>query len=424
MKVLVVGSGGREHAIAWKVEQSPLVDEVIVAPGNPGTAGSPRIRNVAVGAEDREGLVDLARREGIRLAVIGPEASLVSGVGDGLREAGVAVVGPGAPGARLEGSKAFAKEIMVAAGVPTAAYAEVRSLEEVDAFLQQRGETPLVVKADGLAAGKGVVVCDTSAEAREAARWMLEEGAFGEAGARLVLEERLVGIETSFIVLTDGERWLRLPIAQDHKRLLDGDAGPNTGGMGAYSPAPFVSEALAAEIEATVIAPTLAELKTRGIPFKGFLYAGLMLCDDGPKVLEFNARLGDPETQVLLAVWEGDAVPALLAAAEGRLEGGVVPQTKAAAVVVMAAEGYPTSPVKGDAIEGLDLASAQEGVVVFHAGTTTRGEEVVTSGGRVLGVCAAADQPEEAVQRAYKAVDVIRFRGAQVRRDIGKALGA
>ncbi len=422
MKVLVIGSGGREHALAWKIAQSPRVDEVLVAPGNAGTARDDGMRNVDVGPTDAAALCRLCRDEGVSLAVVGPEAPLVEGVATALRSDGVAVVGPDADGARLEGSKAFAKEVMVAAGVPTARYAHVTSAEEVDAFVASFDGSALVVKADGLAAGKGVIVCDDIASARAAALEMLADRPFGDASASVVLEERLEGIETSYIVLTDGTDFVALPTSQDHKRLLDGDQGPNTGGMGAYSPAPFVGPDVAAQIEREVIEPTLAELRRRGIAFCGFLYAGIMLTSKGPKVLEFNVRLGDPETQVLMGALTDDLVPALLAAAHSDMRGVTLAAGRAAAVVVLAAEGYPSAPRKGARIEGIELADAMDGVRVFHAGTRAEGDDVVVAGGRVLGVTAFAAQPAEAVALAYSAVARIRWDGMQCRRDIGRAI--
>lgn len=423
MITAVIGSGGREHALVWRLATSPLVERVLAIPGNPGTAAERGVVNVPCAADDGAGIVSACLSAGVSLAIVGPEAALMAGVADHLRAAGIDVVGPGATGALLEGSKAFAKEVMAAAGVPTAVGAQVASVAEVDAFIASFEGDALVVKADGLAAGKGVVVCDTVAQAREVAVDMLERRPYGEACARLVLEERLDGIETSYIVLTDGLGFAALPTSQDHKRLQDGDVGPNTGGMGAITPAPFVDEQLREEIERTIIQPTLLELRRRSIPFRGFLYAGLMLTSRGPRVLEFNTRLGDPETQVLLAALQEDPVPLLHSAARGALQSASFGPTRAAAVVVLAAEGYPTAPRKGDAIEGIEAAERHPDVKVFHAGTAMREQTLVTAGGRVLGVTAMGSSPGQAVERAYAAAGEIRWPGITLRRDIGHHLG-
>ncbi|MCB9507116.1 MAG: phosphoribosylamine--glycine ligase [Myxococcales bacterium] len=419
MRALVVGAGGREHALAWKLASEPGVSRVFVAPGNPGTAADPRLENVALSGD---ALVDFAVRE-VDLVVVGPEAPLVAGLADRLRAHGVAVVGPGADGARLEASKAFCKEVLEAAGVPTAAYARVATHEEIDAFADAFRGDALVVKADGLAAGKGVIVCDSVAEARDAAHAMLRDRPFGEASDTLVLEERLIGVETSYIVLTDGKRFAALPTSQDHKRLRDGDEGPNTGGMGAYSPAPFVDDATAAEIEQRCIEPTLRELARRGIDYRGFLYAGVMLTAAGPKVLEYNVRLGDPETQALMMALGGGFAAALDQAARGELRTERFVGCRPAAVVVMAAEGYPEAPVSGATIDGVDAATADGRVHVFHAGTRTDASgALVAAGGRVLGVTAAGDSPEDALAAVYRGVSHIDWAGAQYRRDIGRQL--
>jgi phosphoribosylamine--glycine ligase len=419
MNVLVIGSGGREHALAWKIARDARVETVWVAPGNAGTARDPELRNLAITTDE---IPTFVVERSVDLVVVGPEAPLVAGLADTLRAHGVRVVGPGADGALLEGSKAFAKEIMVAANVPTARYVRATSREEIDAFVDAFDGDALVVKADGLAAGKGVIVCDDKESARRAAHAMLDERTFGDASDVIVLEERLHGIETSYIVLTDGERYVAMPTSQDHKRLLDGDLGPNTGGMGAFSPAPFVDDATRRRIEEEVIEPTLQELRRRGIDFRGFLYAGVMLTPQGPSVLEFNVRLGDPETQALMVALGDGLVDALVGAAEGNLQVERFEGTGAAAVVVLAAEGYPASPAKGAAIEGLDAAATVPDVVVFHAGTAERDGEVVVSGGRVLGVTARGTTPDDAVRRAYEAVAHITWPGMQLRRDIGKAL--
>ncbi len=418
MNVLVIGGGGREHAISWKLASEPGTDTVFVSPGNAGTAADPRLENVTF---DMAQVIDFVQRENVGLVVFGPEAPLVAGYADRLRQAGTLVVGPNADGAELEGSKAFCKEILVAAGVPTADYAEVSSEAEVHAFVDSFEGAALVVKADGLAGGKGVIVCDGVEDARDAAIAMLRDRPFGEASASIVLEERLMGIETSYIVLTDGERFVAMPTSQDHKRLLDGDEGPNTGGMGAYSPAPFVTPEVALEIEEKAIRPTLTELKRRGIDYRGFLFAGVMLTESGPQILEYNVRLGDPETQALMAALGDGFFDALLGAAKGELTTERFTGCKAAATIVLAAEGYPRSPKKGSVIGGLD-SEFDEGVVIFHAGTRTEDANVLVNGGRVLGVTARSDDPKEAVTLAYEAAAKIGWSGMQRRSDIGKAL--
>lgn len=420
MRVLVLGSGGREHALVWAIAKSEGVEHVYAAPGNPGTAEEAGASNVALDILRPAAVVGFALDNDVDLVVIGPEAPLVAGVADALREAGVRVVGPNADGATLEGSKAFAKLVMDAAGVPTARYANVSSHDAIDAFCDSFDGAALVVKADGLAGGKGVIVCDSVDEARTAAHNMLDQRPFGDASADIVLEERLHGIETSYIVLAAGESYVAFPTSQDHKRLGDGDEGPNTGGMGAYTPAPFVDAATARRIEVEIIEPTLAELARRGIDFRGFLYAGVMLTEAGPRTLEFNVRLGDPETQALLAALDDSLLPALVACADGDVSGVALTARYAAAVIVLAAAGYPLDPEKGAAIEGVGEANAGEGVRVFHAGTDVADGRLVVAGGRVLGVTARADTLDHALQRAYAAAAKIRWKGMHYRRDIGQ----
>jgi phosphoribosylamine--glycine ligase len=418
MRILVVGAGGREHALAWKISRSPLVRELFAAPGNPGIARL--AKPVALEVQDVEGIARWSRENQIDLVVVGPEAPLVAGLADRVAREGIPVFGPAAAAAEIEGSKAFAKEIMQAAGIPTAEYAAFTELDPALAFARARGGN-VVVKADGLAAGKGVVVCGTPAEAETALRSMLVARAHGAAGAKVVVEERLEGPEASCIAFTDGERVRMLAAAQDHKRIFDGDRGPNTGGMGAFSPTPNVGPELLADVERSVLLPAVQELARRGRPFRGALYAGLMLTAKGPRVLEFNARLGDPETQPILMRMRNDIVPPLLAAARGDLSNVVLDFDPRAAVgVVLAAEGYPGKVASGDAIEGADAPFPQD-VQVFHAGTT-RGPDgrVVTAGGRVLTVCALGHGLDDAARRAYEAVGHIRFRGMQYRTDIGK----
>jgi len=419
MRILVVGGGGREHALVWKIAQSPLAEKVFCAPGNPGTARL--AENVAVAADDVEALVRWSAENRIDFVVVGPEAPLVLGLADRLSEAGIAVFGPSAAAARLEGSKAFAKEVMAAAGIPTAAYGSFAALGPALTHARAAGGR-VVVKADGLAAGKGVVVCGDMAEAEAALRSILVDRVHGEAGARVVVEELMAGPEASVIALVDGERVLVLPPAQDHKRIFDGDRGPNTGGMGAFCPTPTVDAALLADVERSVLLPTVREMARRGSPFRGALYAGIMLTKDGPRVLEFNARFGDPETQPILMRVQGDVVPALLAVARGDLSATTLRIDPRAAVgVVMAAEGYPGRVTVGDAIDGAEGLFPPD-VQVFQAGTR-RGPDgrIVTSGGRVLTVCALGADRADAAARAYQAIEKVQFRGAQFRRDIGRS---
>ena len=409
MRVLVLGSGAREHALVWKLSCDSSVS-VIAAPGNPGIA---ELANcVEVDLARPADVVEVAKRHAAELVVVGPEAPLVLGVADALRASGVAVFGPSEAAARVEGSKAYAKEVMLAAHVPTARSELFQDAKAAAARALAWG--PVVVKADGLAAGKGVVVADSGAEAAEAC---LALGAL-PAGKQILLEERLSGPELSVIALCDGERFVLLPPSQDHKRIFDGDTGPNTGGMGAYAPARFLSLGQLDEVGATVIAPTLAELKARGSPFIGALYAGLMLTPTGPKVLEFNCRLGDPETQPLMMLLDEPLAALLEACALGRLDQPRVATRAGVAVgVVLATRGYPEAPVLGDPISGLK-APRPSSVQVFHAGTRRVGNEIITSGGRVLTVCAQAASLEEARSKAYAVAEHVQFDGCQLRRDI------
>lgn len=418
MKVLIVGSGGREHALAWKCAQSSRVTEVLVAPGNAGTAREPKLRNVAVAADDVPGLVALAQREAIDLTIIGPEAPLVLGVVDAFEAAGLRCFGPRRAPAQLEGSKAFNKEFLRRHGIPTAAYATFTA-DNFDADWVRRQRSPIVVKASGLAAGKGVIIAATADEAIEAARSMFE-GQFGGAGAEVVIEEFLPGEEASFIVIADGVHALPFATSQDHKRIGDGDTGPNTGGMGAYSPAPVVTPEMHQRIMREVIEPTIAGLAADGMPYTGFLYAGIMIHPDGtPNVLEFNCRFGDPETQPIMMRLNSD-LPALCEAAlDGRLDQVSMDwDPRAALGVVLAAGGYPDDVRKGDVIRGLEAAEKLSGKV-FHAGTSSRDGEVVTAGGRVLCAVGLGSTVSAAQTAAYQLVDAISWEGMQCRRDIG-----
>ncbi|MDH3333077.1 MAG: phosphoribosylamine--glycine ligase, partial [Gammaproteobacteria bacterium] len=414
-----IGSGGREHALAWKCAQSPRVDEVLVAPGNAGTARESKVRNVPVSSDDIEALVRLAQTENVSLTIVGPEAPLVAGVVDRFNELGLPCFGPTAAAAQLEGSKAFTKDFLARHKIPTADYQNFTELEPALAYIREQG-APIVIKADGLAAGKGVIVAMTLHEAEQAATDMLAGGSFGDAGARIVVEEFLEGEEASFIVITDGDIILPMATSQDHKARDEGDTGPNTGGMGAYSPAPVVTPEIEARVMDEVIRPTLDGMKADGNPYLGFLYAGLMIMADGtPKVIEFNCRMGDPETQPIMARLKSDLVDICLSTLEGELqEREAVWDTRAALGVVMAAGGYPASYAKGKVISGLDGADSDT-QKVFHAGTTADGDAVTTSGGRVLCVVGLGDTVAEAAQDAYAAVDKIDWEDVYIRRDIG-----
>ena len=418
MRVLIVGSGGREHALAWKVAGSPRVARVFVAPGNAGTQLEAKCENVAVAADDLRGLREFAQRERIDLTIVGPEAPLVLGIVDEFAAAGLRCFGPSRACARLEGSKAFSKDFLGRHGIPTARYAAFTRASFDPSFVR-RQRLPVVVKADGLAAGKGVVIAATHAEALALIESMFA-GAFGAAGATVVVEEFLQGEEASFIVIADGTHVLPLATSQDHKRLGDGDAGPNTGGMGAYTPAAVVTPALHARIMRQVIEPTVRGLAAEGTPYVGFLYAGIMIAPDGtPNVLEFNCRCGDPEAQPILMRLESDLTVLCEAALDGRLDLATAQWDRRAALgVVLAAEGYPESPRKGDAIAGLEAAAQLPGKV-FHAATAAAGGMVVTAGGRVLCAVGLGEDVGGAQRAAYALVDVLRFRGMQCRRDIG-----
>jgi phosphoribosylamine---glycine ligase len=418
MKVLIIGGGGREHALAWKCAAEPGVTEVLVAPGNAGTAAEPRVRNVAVAAEDITALVNLARAEGIDLTIVGPEGPLVAGVVDAFNAAGLKCFGPTSRGARLEGSKSFCKEFLERHRIPTAGYRTFTQATFDAAYVRSR-PVPLVVKASGLAAGKGVIIAESHDAALRAAHAMFG-GQFGTAGAEVVIEDFLAGEEVSFIVMAAGTQVLPLATSQDHKRLLDGDAGPNTGGMGAYSPAPIVTQALHERIMREVIQPTLRGLAADGTPYTGFLYAGLMIAADGtPNVLEFNCRFGDPETQPVLSRLRSSLTELCLAALAGRLDREQADwDPRAALGIVLAAAGYPETVRTGDVIRGLEAADALPGKV-FHAATRATHAGVTTSGGRVLCAVGLGDTVREAQAQAYTLVQVIDWQGMQYRRDIG-----
>jgi phosphoribosylamine--glycine ligase len=416
MKVLVVGGGGREHALCWKLKRSPSVSGVICAPGNAGIAREARC--LPVGAGDLEALLELARSERPRLVVVGPEAPLVAGLADRLHAEGFAVFGPRQAAARLEGSKAFAKHLMQEAGVPTARFEVHEDLQAATDALRRFG-LPVVIKASGLAAGKGVVVAQSEAEALDSVRGMLSGGRFGPAGSKVVIEEYLQGEEASCLFIVSGDAILPLPASQDHKALLDGDKGPNTGGMGAYSPAPCITPGIAEQVLEEIARPTIVALRQRGIEFTGTLYAGVMLTPEGPKVLEFNVRFGDPECQPLMCRLQSDLGEVLLAAAEGRLDGMRLHwDARAALTVVVASRGYPGAYEKGQEIRGLEAVEAA-GVVVFHAGTARRDGKIVNAGGRVLGVTALGASVSEAQARAYAALEKLDWPGGFYRHDIG-----
>lgn len=424
MKVLVIGNGGREHALAWKMSQSPRVEKVFVAPGNAGTARD--AENVPIEATDKEALLQFAKDNEIGLTVIGPEAPLVIGLADDFETAGLKVFGPSKEAAELEGSKVFCKNLLHTANIPTADYRTFRSGDDASRYIKDRYSEPtdpasVVVKADGLAAGKGVIVCDTRSEALEAIDRIASRKEFGEAGNELIIEEKLIGQEVSVLAITDGETIVTLPAAQDHKPAHDGDTGPNTGGMGAYCPAPILDEAMLEKVEAEILVPVVHAMKRARRPFKGVLYAGLMLTSAGPKVLEFNVRFGDPECQPLLMRLKTDLVDVLEAAADNRLSelDALEWDDRPSICVVMASEGYPADYEKGREITGLDAADAMEDVKVFHAGTDLDEQgRTVNAGGRVLGVTALGNSISNAKLAAYKAVKEIRWQGAWCRKDI------
>lgn len=418
MKVLVVGGGGREHAIVWKVLQSPQVDRVLAAPGNAGIGEVAECAEVK--AEDIEGLLRLADGEKVDLTIVGPEAPLALGIVDRFRDAGLKIFGPTKEAAKIESSKVFAKELMAKCGIPTARFEVFDDPKGARDYIRKAG-TPLVVKADGLAAGKGSIVCRTLEEAYGAVERIMEKKEFGDAGNMVVVEEMLVGEEASILAVTDGKAIKPLLPSQDHKPVYDGDRGPNTGGMGAYAPAPVVTEEVARAVMERVLRPAIQGMAEEGTEYRGVLYAGLMITGEGPKVLEFNCRFGDPESQAVLPLMEGDLVEVLEATIEGRLEEVEVRNSQGAAVcVVLASGGYPGKYEKGKVIEGLDELKNMEDVLVFHAGTARRDGRLVTDGGRVLGVTALGPDIPKAIERAYEAVAKVHFDGMHYRRDIGR----
>ena len=421
MKVLIIGSGGREHALAWKLAQSSEVSKVYTAPGNPGTAEVGE--NVDIQVHELEKLRDFALTEGIELTVVGPEQPLTDGIVDVFAWRGLKAFGPDKKSAQLEGSKAFSKELMKKYNIPTADFGDFTDADAAKAYVKEVG-APIVVKADGLAAGKGVIICQTTEEANSAIDTIMTDRAFGEAGSKVVIEEFLTGEEASYIAITDGVTVLPFAPSQDHKAAYDGDKGPNTGGMGAYSPAPIVTPELEKEVMETIMVPTVKAMEAEGLLYRGFLYAGLMIKDGRPKVLEFNCRFGDPECQPILSRLKSDLLPVLNAAADGELHQVKLDwDPRPAVCVVMASEGYPGSYEKGRTISGIADADAVDGVKVFHAGTAEKDGEVVNSGGRVLGVTALGDDIEGAIATAYEGVSKISFEGAFYRTDIGaKAL--
>jgi phosphoribosylamine--glycine ligase len=416
MNILLLGSGGREHALAWKIAASPLVTKLWCAPGNAGIAREAEC--VALDIADHAAVIAFCKIKAVDFVVVGPETPLAAGIVDDLANAGIKAFGPGRQAAQLEGSKGFTKALCTEFGIPTGAYGRFTTAADALAYIRRQG-APIVVKADGLAAGKGVVVAMTMAEA-EAAITMMFDGAFGAAGTEVVIEEFLAGREVSFFALSDGDTALALASAQDHKRVFDHDEGPNTGGMGAYSPTPFVTPEIHAGIMAKIIQPTVAGMKARGTPFRGVLYAGVMLTAEGPKLFEYNVRFGDPECQVLMLRMMSDLVPALLACCDGQLKHFDLRwYPEPALTVVMAAKGYPGDYAKGTRINGLEEAAKVEGVEIFHAGTMAKNGKILANGGRVLNVCASGATVAEAQRRAYEAVDHIHWPEGFCRRDIG-----
>nr|WP_047580782.1 phosphoribosylamine--glycine ligase [Methylobacterium sp. ZNC0032] len=416
MKILLIGSGGREHALAWAISASPLCDTLFIAPGNPGTAHCGE--NVVVDVADHAAVVAFCRLQGIDLVVVGPEGPLVAGIADDLRAAGIKVFGPSRAAAQLEGSKGFTKELCAEFNIPTAGFGRFADAASARTYVAAQG-APIVIKADGLAAGKGVIMAQTLDEANEAIDMMFS-GSFGAAGAEVVVEEWMIGEEASFFALCDGTHALALASAQDHKRVGDGDTGPNTGGMGAYSPAPVMTPALTERVMAEIIRPTLAGMAKRGTPFQGVLFAGLMITAQGPKLIEYNTRFGDPECEVLMPRLKSDIVPGLLAACDGVLDRVDLRwRDEAALTVVLAAKGYPAKPETGSVIRDVEKAEAMDDVLVFHAGTKLSNGDLVANGGRVLNVVALGKSVGAAQARAYEAVDKIDWPGGFCRRDIG-----
>ncbi len=415
MKILVVGNGGREHAIVWKIAQSKYVDKIYCAKGNAGIWEI--AEKVDISPDNIEDLKDFALKEGIDFTIVGPESPLVKGIEDVFGSAGLRLFGPSRKGAMLEGSKAFAKEFMKKYGVPTAKYKVFDNPEDALSYIRST-DGNIVVKADGLAAGKGVSVCDSVKEAEEAIKRIMIEKVFGESGNKVVIEEKLEGEEASYIVMVDGERYIPLPTSQDHKRLLDGDKGPNTGGMGAYSPTPVIDEETEKRIKEEIVEKTLKGLTKEGIYYRGFLYVGLMITREGPKVLEYNVRLGDPEAQPILMRLKGDFLEVLLNFYEGK-DVNVEVDDRWAVDVVIASKGYPGPYEKGKVIEGLEDLKEEKDIVVFHAGTDIKEGKVVTAGGRVLNVCGLGNTFGEAREKVYNAISKIRFEGMHYRKDIG-----
>jgi phosphoribosylamine---glycine ligase len=416
MNIFLLGSGGREHALAWKIAASPLVAKLWCAPGNAGIAREAEC--VVLDIADHAAVIEFCKRNAVDFVVVGPETPLVAGIVDDLASEGIKAFGPSKAAAQLEGSKGFTKDLCKANNIPTAGYKRCSDADAAKAYIRAQG-APIVIKADGLAAGKGVVVAMTLDEALDAIDMMFD-GGFGGAGAEVVIEEFLRGEEASFFALCDGEHALALATAQDHKRVFDGDKGPNTGGMGAYSPAPVMIDAMCTRVMDEIITPTLRAMNARGIPFKGVLFAGLMITDQGPKLIEYNVRFGDPECQVLMLRMMSDLVPALLASADGQLKNFDLRwYPEPALTVVMAAKGYPGDYAKGTRIEGLDEAAKVEGVEIFHAGTVAKDGQILANGGRVLNVCASGTTVAEAQRRAYQAVDRIHWPEGFCRRDIG-----
>lgn len=418
MRILLIGGGGREHALAWKLAQSPKVEKLYAAPGNPGIAQLKKCECISIDIDDLEGVADYAEEKSIDLTVVGPEAPLVAGLADVFKRRGLPVFGPSKAAAQLEGSKAFSKELMAKYNIPTAFFKVCEDIASAKAYVEEKG-APIVVKADGLAAGKGVVVAMTKEEALAAIDDMMGDHKFGAAGARLVLEEYMEGEEASLLAFTDGKTVVPMIAAQDHKRVFDGDKGPNTGGMGTYAPAPVMTDVLRLKATERILKPVVEAMAKEGMPYQGCLYAGLMIKGDSVKVVEFNCRFGDPETQVVLPLLDGDLADIMLACATGTLDKADVGwHDKAAVCVVMASGGYPESYEKGKDIIGLEAAASDKNVVVFHAGTKYENGSVVTAGGRVLGVTAVDASIKAARDRAYSAVEKIKFDKAFCRKDI------